>query len=148
MRIVDANVLLYAVNSGAHQHEESRRWLEEALGGADTVGFTWNVSLAFLRVSTHAGVFPRPLSVEEAVETLAAWHTSPAGLTVEPGPGHARILSELLLARGTGGNLVPDAHLAALALETRSEIVSFDADFSRFAGIRARTPGQVLATYR
>jgi hypothetical protein len=140
MKLVDANVLLYAINERSARHEAARRWLDEALGGDETVGFAWLVVLAFVRLSTHPAVFPRPLSTEESIAVVEDWLAQPGAVVVEPTSGHVAILGRLLSGAGTAGNLVNDAHLAALALEHSAEIVSFDADFSRFVGVRWRPP--------
>lgn len=144
MRIVDANVLLYAVNSDARHHEASRTWLDDALGGQDTVGFTWVVMLAFLRLSTKVGLFPRPLPVGDATAQLDEWTTAAGAVVVHPGAGHAERLGQLLGGVGSGGNLVNNAHLAAVALEQRAEMVSYDQDFALFAGLRWRRPDDLL----
>jgi Predicted nucleic acid-binding protein, contains PIN domain len=140
MKLVDANVLLYAINERSAHHEAARRWLDEALGGAETVGFAWLVILAFVRLSTHPAVFPRPLATEESIVVVEDWLAQPGAIVVEPTDGHVAVLGRLLSGAGTAGNLVNDAHLAALALEHSAEIVSFDADFSRFAGVRWQPP--------
>lgn len=140
MTIVDANVLLHAVNSDSEQHAIARAWLDASLAGTRTVGFPWIAILAFLRISTHPGVFPRPLTVEEAVTTLRAWLGQPAALIVEPTTRHLHVLAGLLMSSGTAGNLVNDAHLAALSIELAAELVSFDADFGRVTGLTARRP--------
>ena len=140
MKLVDANVLLYAVNSDADHHERSRRWLDASLSGADTVGFAWIALLAFVRLSTREGLFPRPLSMDEAMDRVDAWLGAPAAVLLHPGIEHSRVLRALLAPLPTAGNLVNDAHLAALAVENKCEIVSFDNDFSRFAGVRWREP--------
>ncbi len=141
MKLVDANVLLYAVNSDAHHHERSRSWLDAALSGGETVGFAWVPLLAFVRLVTREGLFPNPLTLDEAMDRVDAWIGAPAAVLVSPGPQHSRILRGLLQPLTTAGNLVNDAHLAALALEHRCGIVSFDNDFSRFAGVQWSEPG-------
>ena len=141
MRIVDANVLLYAVNTSAPRHAQARSWLDGALAGREPVGFAWTVLLAFLRLTTHPAVFPRPLSVGEATEIVRAWLAQPAAIVVDPTARHADLLAGLLAEAGTAANLIGDAHLAALALEHDAVLVSFDADFGRFAGLRRETPG-------
>lgn len=144
MRIVDANVLLYAVNADAPHHDAARRWLDRALGGDDTVGLSWVALLAFVRLSTKGGIFPAPLMIDEAMTQVEAWREAPGGRAVEPGPDHAAVLLRALNDVGRGGNLVNDAHLVALAREQRAEIVSYDNDFSRFSGVRWRTPEELL----
>lgn len=140
MKIVDANVLLYAVNRDAAHHERSRRWLDEALSGADTVGFAWVALLAFVRLSTRVGLFPSPLTTDEAMDRVDAWLTAAPAVVLQPTPDHGRLVRSLLAPLSTAGNLVNDAHLAALAIEHRCDIVSFDNDFSRFPRVRWSEP--------
>jgi uncharacterized protein len=134
VKLVDANVLLYAVNTDADHHERSRRWLDDALGGGDTVAFAWISLLAFVRLATKEGLFPSPLTVDGAMDRVDAWLAAAPAVVVEPTPDHASIVRRLLRETGVGGNLVNDAHLAALAIEHRCTIVSFDNDFGRFGG--------------
>ena len=141
MLLVDANVLLHAVNERAREHAAARDWLREALGGSEAVAFAWTVVLAFLRLSTHSAVFPRPLSVTEATGALEPWLRAPSAVMVEPSPRHLPLLRGLLERAGTAGNLVGDAHLAALALELGATVVSFDRDFARFEGVSLQRPG-------
>lgn len=140
MKLVDANVLLYAVNADAERHEASRRWLDDALSGGATVGFSWVALLAFVRLATKEGLFPRPLAPDAAMDRVDAWLAAGPAVVVEPTIDHARIVRRLLREVGVGGNLVNDAHLAALAIEHRADVVSFDNDFSRFPGVRWEPP--------
>jgi uncharacterized protein len=140
VRLVDANLLLYASNQDAPQHAAARRWLESALSDDEPLGFAWLVLLAFLRLTTKHGLLPRPLSVAQAWEAIDAWLSYPAAIIVHPTVRHAQVLKELTLALGTGGNVTTDAHLAALAIEHGAEISSRDGDFARFAGVRWRDP--------
>ncbi len=141
MQIVDANVLIYAVNSSVPQHEVASKWLDAALDGAEPVGFPWVALLAFVRLTTRAGILPAPLSVDSAMSIVDEWLAQPAAYVANPGPRHVEILGTLLRAAGTGGNLTTDAHLAALALELGAELWSFDADFRRFPGLAFRQLG-------
>jgi toxin-antitoxin system PIN domain toxin len=138
--IVDANVLLYAVNEQSPHHEPARSWLDEALGGTAGVGLVWVALLAFIRVSTSA-VFETPATVADALAQVEAWLDAPAAIVAQPTARHASVLRGLLRESGTGGNLTTDAHLAALAIEHGADIVSYDRDFARFPGIRHRLPG-------
>ena len=140
MKLVDANVLLYAVNTDAQHHEQSRRWLDDALSGADTIAFAWVPILAFVRLATKVGLFPSPLSPEMAMDRVDAWLAAPPAVVVEPTVRHPQVVRDLLRTLGTGGNLVNDAHLAALAIEHRCGIVSFDNDFARFPGVDWQMP--------
>lgn len=140
MELVDANVLLYAVNRDARHHERSRAWLDDALSGAETVAFAWIALLAFLRLSTKLGLFPSPLSATQAMDRVEAWLGAGPAVVLEPTVDHPGIMRRLLMAVGSEGNLVNDAHLAALAIEHRCGVVSFDHDFSRFEGVSWRPP--------
>ena len=140
MKLVDANVLLYAVNEDARHHEASRRWLDDALSGGATVAFAWVALLAFVRLSTRVDLFPSPLTVDGAFDRVESWLGATTAVVVEPTTAHSRILRDLLQGVGAGGNLVNDGHLAALAVEHRCEVVSYDNDFSRFAGVSWESP--------
>ena len=141
MLLVDANVLLHAVNERSREHETAQDWLQEALYGGEAVAFPWTVTLAFLRLSTHPAVFPRPLHAVQATNVIERWLDAPASVTLEPTRQHVALLRGLLTRAGTAGNLVADAHLAALALEYGAAVVSFDRDFARFEGLSLRRPG-------
>jgi uncharacterized protein len=140
MILVDANLLIYAVNQDAPLHRKAKAWLESAFSGPETVGISWNVLLAFLRLTTRQGLFRRPLPVEAAFDVVRAWLDQPSSYVVHPGPRHLEILRELLLPMGAGGNLTSDAHLAALAIEHGAQLCSSDADFARFPGLKWRNP--------
>jgi toxin-antitoxin system PIN domain toxin len=140
VQLIDANVLLHAVNERAREHDVARHWLIGVLGGSEVVGLAWPVLLAFLRLSTHPAIFPRPLEVGQAASTVEAWLGSPQAVLVEPTRRHLPLLRGLLVNSGTAGNLVGDAHLAALALEHDATVISFDRDFDRFEGVRWRLP--------
>ncbi len=140
VQLVDANVLLYAVNRDAAQHQVARRWLDAALGGDEAVAFDWVVLLAFIRLGTRAGLFPRPLSTQQAVSVVERWLVRPAARILTPSASHLSLMGGLLERSGSAGNLVNDAHLAALALGHGAGIVSFDRDFGRFEGLRWSKP--------
>lgn len=140
MKLVDANILLYSVNTHADHHDQSRTWVNNALSGSTTVAFAWNALLAFLRLATTAGMFPNPLSVDQATGCVDAWLGAPPAVVLQPTVDHGRILRALLHDTGVGGNLVNDAHLAALAIEHKCVVVSYDNDFDRFKGVRRETP--------
>lgn len=140
MILVDVNLLIYAVNRDAPLHRKAKSWLEAAITGTETVGLSWNVLLAFLRLTTKAGLFRSPLQVETALGLVETWLEQPAVTLVAPTPHHFRVLRDLILPSGTAGNLTSDAHLAALAIEHGAELCSCDNDFARFPGLRWRNP--------
>lgn len=140
MKVVDANVLLYAVNEDAPHHGASHAWLDGTLGGTETVGFTWIVLLAFVRLSTRPGLFSRPLTLDDTVKVIETWLAQPAAVVLDPTPRHLSLLHGLLAPFGTAANLTNDAHLAAIAIEHRGTVVSFDNDFARFPGVRWQLP--------
>ena len=140
MILLDANLLIYAVNADAPLNRKAKAWLESALSGQETVGFPWSVLLAFLRLTTRPGLFARPLPVDTAFGLVAAWLDRPSATIVHPGPRHLQVIREMLLPLGTGGNLTSDAHLAAMAIEHRAELCSSDTEFARFPGLKWRNP--------
>jgi len=140
MILPDANTLLYAVNSATNEHAAALRALRSGFDDPRGVALAWTVLLAFLRLSTRRGIFPRPLSVEEALRVIESWLGHPRAQVVHPGEQHAEILGRLLRSAGTAGNLTTDAHLAALAIEHGAIILSFDRDFARFEGVQWTLP--------
>lgn len=132
MIIVDANVLLYAVNTSAPLHPPTRKWLERALNANEPVGFTWLVLLAFTRISTLSSLTDRPMSVGECLDVVDEWLSAPAATVIHPTSRHFAVLRGLLVEAGTAGNLTNDAHLAAIAIEHGAQICTFDRDFARF----------------
>lgn len=141
MLLVDANVLVHAVNQSSREHAVARDWLRGALLGSEAVAFDWTVVLAFLRLATHPAVFPHPLTVAQAAGAAEAWLEAPPAVRLDATRQHLPLLRGLLERAGTAGNLVGDAHLAALALEHGATVVSFDRDFARFDGVDLLRPG-------
>jgi hypothetical protein len=138
--LVDANLLIYAVDRDAPHHRAARRWLEATLSGTTPVGFAWVVILAFLRITTRAGLLRRPLSPDTALAYVDSWLQQPFAEAVGPGPGHWPVLQRLLRATGMAGNLTSDAHLAATAIERGAAVYSSDDDFKRFPGLEHVNP--------
>ncbi|HUK67719.1 MAG TPA: TA system VapC family ribonuclease toxin [Streptosporangiaceae bacterium] len=133
--IIDANVLLYAVDAQSTFHEATRDWLEETLNGPARVGLPWASLLAFQRISTHARASASPLSPGQAWSYIADWLDTDAAWVPTPGAKHAEILHRLIVDGDLRGNLVTDAHLAALAIEHGVGVCSTDSDFARFPGL-------------
>jgi toxin-antitoxin system PIN domain toxin len=140
MIILDVNLLIYAVNQDAPLHRKAKSWLEITISGTETVGLSWPVLLAFLRVTTRPGLFQTPLPVEGALDLIDDWLQQPTVTVVEPTTRHLRTLRDLVTPLGAGGNLTSDAHLAALAVEHNAQLCSTDNDFVRFARLRCRNP--------
>lgn len=140
MKIVDVNVLLYAVNQDSPHHAVAKAWLEHALSGSERIALPWPVLVAFLRLVTNGRIFPRPMAVEDAVALVDAWLERPQVVTLTPTDEHWSHLRPLVASAGAAGNLTSDAHLAALSLEHSAELCSFDADFGRFPGVRWVSP--------
>jgi toxin-antitoxin system PIN domain toxin len=140
VKLVDLNLLLYAVNRDSANHARAKAWLEELLSGEETVALPWVVILGFLRISTNARVLPQPLSPEQAIAVVDSWLARPQVLPLDPADEHWRVLRGVLTETGTAGNLTTDAHLAALAIEHDAELCSSDGDFARFGQLRWTNP--------
>lgn len=140
MKIVDLNLLLYAVNEDAPLHAAARRWWEEALVGEEQVGLAWVVLLGLVRLCTRPVVLPNPLTVEQVLALVDEWLACSPCVIAHPGDRHWAILKSLLRDAGTAANLTTDAHLAALAMEHDATLYSTDGDFARFPGLRFRNP--------
>ncbi len=138
--LLDANLLLYAVHKRASQHSAAAAWLTEQLNGPRRVGIPWQSLAAFLRISTHPRAFERPLQPAVAWERVTDWLAAPAAWIPIPGNDHAQLLGELIVRHDARGNLVPDAMLAALALEHGLTVYSTDTDFARFTEVRWTNP--------
>lgn len=136
MRLLDLNLLVYAMDASSPRHEPARNWLDETLSGAATVAFSWHVLVGFIRLSTRSAVFARPLTVDESLDVVDGWLQQPCVTVVHPTERHAGVLRGLLAPLGTAGNLTSDAHLAALAIEHGAQLCSTDVDFSRFSGVQ------------
>jgi uncharacterized protein len=142
VKLPDVNLFLYAYDSRSSRHAAARDWVERTLSGAETVGLSWVVLLAFVRLSTRPVIVERPLGVGEAIELIESWLEQPCVTVVHPTERHAAVLRELLTPLGTAGNLTSDAHLAALAIEHGAQLCSCDTDFARFQGVRWVDPLQ------
>jgi toxin-antitoxin system PIN domain toxin len=142
MKLVDLNILIYAIDESSPRHAAARDWLDETLSGVATVAFAWHVLIGFVRLSTRAVIFERPLSVDESFDVVDGWLEQPCATVVHPTDRHSVILRRLLTPLGTAGNLTSDAHLAALSVEHGAALYSTDMDFSRFSGVRWIDPLQ------
>ena len=138
--LVDANILLFAVDEASPFHRPAARWLDDRLAGARRVALPWQSLSAFLRISTHPRAAERPLSPEEAWSYVEAWLAADTAWIPLPTERHADVLGGILRAYQIRGNLVPDAELAALAVEYGLTVCSADTDFARFTEIRWENP--------
>jgi toxin-antitoxin system PIN domain toxin len=140
MILIDANLLLFAHNTRAPQHDASRRWLESVLSGPDLVRFGWVTLWAFLRIATNPSVFENPLSIAEGDAAVTSWLGQPRAAILEPADRHWAILRALLVDAQARGPMVSDAALAALAIEHGATLCTTDRDFARFPGLSWKNP--------
>ena len=138
--LVDANLLLYATDHSSPHHEASRRWLETVLRRNRRVGLPWQSIGAFLRVSTNPRVFARPITSAQAWSQVRRWLDAEPAWVPPATERTAAILGDLVVAHNVTANLVPDAMLAALAIENGLTVMSADTDFARFTEARWENP--------
>ncbi len=140
MILVDANILLYAYNSKADQHCSARAFWESSLSTPQPVGLAWSTILAFLRIGTNPRVFEHPMTIAEACGHVSGWLERPMLQIIDPTSRHWEVLQRLLVHFQAPANLVPDAHLAALAIEHGATLYSADQGFARFGDLSWRNP--------
>jgi toxin-antitoxin system PIN domain toxin len=140
MILVDVNVLVQAYREDAPRHAVLRGWLESVIRGEAPFGMSDLALSGFLRIVTHPRVFDPPSPIEDALGFAEAVRSQPNCVLVVPGGRHWKIFVGLCRQAQVRGNLVPDAFFAALAIESGSEWVTTDRDFSRFEGLRWTTP--------
>jgi toxin-antitoxin system PIN domain toxin len=138
--LIDANLLVYAHVTSFLQHERARTWLDAQLNGTVTVGLPWAGILAFVRLVTNPRIFEQPETIEGAWKQVEEWLGCPTVWLPQPTERHREILDTLLINQNLRANLVPDAHLAALAIEHGLILCSADGDFGRFPGLRWENP--------
>ena len=139
MILIDANLLVYAWNRDAPQHERSRIWLQERLNDRTGVGISWSTLLAFVRLVSNRRIFERAVPVAEAWRQAEEWLGLPNVWIPEPAQRHQGILRTLIPEAGKA-ELVPDAYLAALAIEYGLVLQTTDRDFARFSGLQWENP--------
>jgi toxin-antitoxin system PIN domain toxin len=140
MILPDVNVLVYAHREDAARHSEYRAWLQGVWRSPATFAVSDLVLSGCLRVLTHPRVFDPPTPFATALAFIEQIRSRPNAVIVQPGPQHWTIFKEICAAANVTGNLVPDAFLAALAIETGSDLITTDHDFARFPGLRWRHP--------
>lgn len=140
MILVDANLLLYAHFDSFPEQPAARDWLDRQLSGYAPVGLPWASLLAFLRIATNPRVFEKPESTLDAWNQVIEWLACEVAWIPQPTERHIGVLARLLALPGVRAKLVPDAHLAALAIEHGLTLCSTDGDFARFSGLRWMNP--------
>jgi toxin-antitoxin system PIN domain toxin len=138
--LIDANLLLFATDATSPAHERSAAWLEAQLNGERRVGIPWESLNAFVRISTHPRASSHPLKPDLAWGIVEDWLAAPTVWVPGPTERHATVLGTLMRKYRPAGNLVPDAHLAAIAMEHGLEVCSADTDFARFTEVRWQNP--------
>lgn len=140
MILVDANLLLYAANHSAPEHARARSWLDTQLNGTARVGLPWSCLLAFVRLASNPVVVRHAVAPSEAWHQVEAWLACESAWIPQPGVRHAEVLAALITLPWVTSRLVPDAHLAALAIEHGLTLCSTDGDFARFPGLKWHNP--------
>ncbi len=140
MRLVDVNVLAYSFREDSPDHLRYREWLLSLIASSEAFGVSDQILSGFLRIVTHPRVFHPPTPVAAAIAFAEAFRAQPNAVPVEPGARHWTIFTELCREVEARGNLVPDAWIAAMAIERGCELVTTDRDFARFPGLRWRHP--------
>jgi toxin-antitoxin system PIN domain toxin len=138
--LVDVNILIYAASPCFAQYERARTWLDDRLNGVESVALPWPSILGFIRITTNARIFPQPAPIAEAWRQAEEWLDCPPAWIPAPTARHREVLGLLLVGRSATGNLVQDAHLAALAIEHGLTLCSTDSDFARFPELRWQNP--------
>jgi uncharacterized protein len=137
--LVDTNLLVYAIDEASPHHDRARSWLSDRLNGPLGVGLPWPVLSGFVRITTNPRISPNPLPIPRAWAIAQEWLALDVTFTPEPTHRHAGIVATLMPAV-VRPELVPDAHLAALAMEYGLVLCSSDADFDRFEGLSWENP--------
>jgi toxin-antitoxin system PIN domain toxin len=140
MILTDVNILLYAYRGDAQNHTDYRQWLEAQINSDGPFGISEFVLSAFLRIATHPRIFNPPTPLSLALEFAERLRSQPNCVLIAPGARHWEIFLRLCRETNAQGNLIPDAYLAALAIESGCELITNDQDFSRFTGLRWRRP--------
>ncbi len=140
MILVDANLLLYAAFREYPQHEAASAWLEDRMNGTQAVGLPWPSLLAFLRLAVNPRIHEFPPSLADAWRLVRQWLDCEPAFVPTPGPRHQEVLERLVLESCQQHRHIPDAHLAALAIEHGLILATHDRGFSRFEGLRWELP--------
>lgn len=140
MILLDVNVLVYAHRQEAADHDRYRDWLQQVVDGRQAYGLSDLVLSGLIRIVTHGRIFTKPSTIRQALRFAEQVRSRPHCVVVHPGPRHWEIFASLCRETAATGNLVPDAYLAALAIESGSTWITTDRDYARFEGLRWRHP--------
>ena len=140
MLLADVNAFVYAHRPESWRHEEYRSWLAASLAGSEPFGVSELVLASFLRLVTNHRVYKDPTPPSTALDFCQRVLAAPAAVAVRPGPSHWRLFVDSCRAVGARANVVPDAYLAALALEHGAMWLTTDRGFARFPELRWRHP--------
>lgn len=140
MIVFDANLLIYAYDSGSAHHPKARAWVEQALSGSEAIGLPWHAITAFLRIMTNKRLPGARFTMEQAVQIVDRWLTQPNVRTLVPGEHHWLLLRSMLIDGQASGALANDAQIAALTIEFGGVLHTADRDFARFPGLRCVNP--------
>jgi toxin-antitoxin system PIN domain toxin len=140
MILCDVNVFVYAANTSAPHHDELRNWCTDLGRSSEAFGLSELVLSSFVRIATNPRIIPIPLTTDQAIAVANDLRARPNCVIISPGPRHWAIFTELCRKVNAKGNHVPDAYLAALAIESGSEWITTDRGFARFPGLRWRHP--------
>jgi toxin-antitoxin system PIN domain toxin len=138
--LVDVNLLIYATSATARQHQAAHDWLDSQLNGSSRVGLPWASLLGFLRIVTNRRAFAHAIPTETAWNHIEEWLGCDPVWIPQPTEKHAAVLASLCAQPGVHGDLISDAHLAALAIEHGLTLCSTDGDFARFRGLKWINP--------
>ena len=145
MIVPDLNLLIYAYNDATPLHGPARSWWEDIVNGTERVGVPWVVAAGFVRLMTHRRVLSNPITAEQAVDYVQEWFRSSHVAPLNPGTDHLTLLRSALSAAGVGGNLVTDAHIAALAIEYQAELHSNDPGLWPLSGSALAKPTAIVS---
>jgi hypothetical protein len=140
LQLIDVNVMVYAFRTDAPDHEAYHEWVHQLVSGNTAYAVSDLILSGFLRIVTHPRVFSPPTPLPAALDFVHAYRDQPTATIIEPGERHWPVFVELCRSASARGNLIPDAYLAALAIESGSEFVTTDRDYARFPNLRWRHP--------
>ena len=140
MLLTDVNVLVYAVDVRSSEHSRYKRWLNDLINGNESYGMSELVLSAVMRIITNPRIYKRPTTPRVALQLVQRIREQPNCIIIQPGPRHWDLFADLCRKVKARGNLVPDAYLAALAIESGSEWITTDRDYAQFPGLRWRHP--------